>query len=297
MSVSLHRDLIRRYYEDFWNGWNFALAPSLLADDIAFRGSLGVDVQGISEFLSYMDLVRTAFPDFHNFMEDVIAGDAKVFARLRYTGTHRGPVFGIPATGRSITYEGAALFRVHDGKIRQAWVLGDALALLRSLEGATAASTEMSNGRTLAISAATREEARWAAALMSASEPWKTLGRDTAACLRVFDDRTVLPFIARLDRQPCGFMVLRRRGVADSPYIKSLAVAEEFRGQGIGRRLIAFAENLYRQEARSLFVCVSSFNPRARALYERLGYRAVGEFPAYLVAGHSEILLEKRLSA
>jgi RimJ/RimL family protein N-acetyltransferase len=36
-----------------------------------------------------------------------------------------------------------------------------------------------------------------------------------------------------------------------------------------------------------MFLCVSSFNPRARALYERSGYRFVGELPDYVVDGHS----------
>ena len=42
-----------------------------------------------------------------------------------------------------------------------------------------------------------------------------------------------------------------------------------------------------------MFLCVSSFNPRARALYERLGYELVRELTDYIVAGHSELLLRK----
>lgn len=297
MSASAHRGLIRRYYDELWNGWNFSLASELLAEDISFRGSLGFEVRGLPAFLAYMNLVRTAFPDFQNFVEEVVAEENRIFARLRYTGTHRGSIFGMPPTGRSVTYAGAALFTVHAGRIGSGWVLGDALALLRSLEGSSATSSESSNGHLVAIAEATLAERDWAAGLMAASDPWKKLGRDLQACRRVFDDRTALSFIAHCDGEPCGFLVLRRRGVADSPYIKSLGIAEEFRNQGIGRRLIAFAENLYRSEARFLFVCVSSFNPAARSLYERLGYQAVGEFPDYLVSGYSEVLLQKRLSA
>jgi ribosomal protein S18 acetylase RimI-like enzyme len=38
---------------------------------------------------------------------------------------------------------------------------------------------------------------------------------------------------------------------------------------------------------------VSSFNHGARRLYERLGYREVGELANYIVEGYSEILLRK----
>jgi predicted GNAT family acetyltransferase len=48
-------------------------------------------------------------------------------------------------------------------------------------------------------------------------------------------------------------------------------------------------------EARHIFLCVSSFNTEARRLYERRGYRQAGEFPDYVMAGASEILMHKRL--
>jgi len=44
-----------------------------------------------------------------------------------------------------------------------------------------------------------------------------------------------------------------------------------------------------------MFLGVSSFNMRAQQLYQRRGYRKVGEFPDYVIAGASEILMHKRL--
>jgi len=42
-----------------------------------------------------METVRRAFPDFHNRVEELVAEGDKVVARLTYTGTHRGELFGI----------------------------------------------------------------------------------------------------------------------------------------------------------------------------------------------------------
>jgi RimJ/RimL family protein N-acetyltransferase len=42
---------------------------------------------------------------------------------------------------------------------------------------------------------------------------------------------------------------------------------------------------LYRPQAKNLFLCVSSFNHRARALYERLGYAALAELEDYVIPG------------
>ena len=81
-SVALDsKAIVRRYYHDLWNSWNFNSASELIAPDIAFRGSLGVTVRGRVEFLNYVRSVRTAFPDFHNSIDELIAEGDKVAAR------------------------------------------------------------------------------------------------------------------------------------------------------------------------------------------------------------------------
>lgn len=147
----------------------------------------------------------------------------------------------------------------------------------------------------MTITPATEQERDWAASLMAGSEPWVTLGRGFEQCRKPCHDPDFQMFVARAGAQPCGFVLLQRRGVAGSPYIASIAVAEEFRGKGVGTRLLEFAEDLFRDESKHIFLCVSSFNERARKLYERYGYAAVGEFKDYIIPGASEILMHKRL--
>jgi hypothetical protein len=62
---------------------------------------------------------------------------------------------------------------------------------------------------------------------------------------------------------------------------------------GLGTRLIGFAEERIFREWPNVFLCVSSFNPDARRLYERLGYQAIGTLTDYIVAGCDEILMRK----
>ena len=149
--------------------------------------------------------------------------------------------------------------------------------------------------RAIVIAPAGEPDREWAAQLMARSDPWVTLGRRLDACRKICNDSTELLYIGRVESSPRGFILMRRRGVAGSPYIASVAVTEDCRGQGIGSELLRFAENLFHEEARHIFLCVSSFNPLARSLYERCGYRAVGELPDYILKGSSEILMHKRL--
>jgi steroid delta-isomerase-like uncharacterized protein len=135
MSLEENKSLVRRYYEEMWNRWDLALADDLIGEGLTFRGSLGVVVQGRDGFRDYMRAVRRAFPDFHNHIEELVAEGDRVVARLTYTGTHHGELFGIGPTGRRVTYAGVAIFRIEASRITEGWVLGDVHGLMRQLSG------------------------------------------------------------------------------------------------------------------------------------------------------------------
>ena len=138
----------------------------------------------------------------------------------------------------------------------------------------------------------THDEAHACAVMMSTSEPWITLRRDYEACLRVVLDETRERYVAYRGARLAGLLILNLKG-GFVGYIQTVCAAPEFRGTGIGTALMAFAEERIFRDHRNAFICVSDFNPGARRLYERLGYRLVGELTDYVVAGHSELLLRK----
>lgn len=147
----------------------------------------------------------------------------------------------------------------------------------------------------IVITPAQPGDAEWCAQLMSSTEPWITLQRRYDDCLARCRHPEYTLLLAHDSGRRSGFILLHPRGLAGSPYIASVAVAPEFRGRSVGTALVTHAEQLF-PEARHIFLCVSSFNPRARQLYERLGYRQVGELHDYVISGASEIMMQKRLA-
>ena len=125
--------LVRRYYSEVWNAWSAPAVEELISPDIVFHGSIGTAVKGITEFKQYVNRIRSAFPDFHNDTEELIAEGNRVAVRLTYTGTHRGELFGFPGSGKKISYQGLAIFEFKEGKIARGYVLGDTETLKRQL--------------------------------------------------------------------------------------------------------------------------------------------------------------------
>ena len=138
----------------------------------------------------------------------------------------------------------------------------------------------------------TESEARTCARLMAGSEPWVTLGRGYEASLEVIQDATREVYLARQGGEIVGFLILCMTG-AFVGYIQTVCIHPDHRGQGLGARLVDFAEDRILRESPNVFMCVSSFNRGAQRLYQRLGYTVVGELTDYIVPGHSEILLRK----
>jgi ribosomal protein S18 acetylase RimI-like enzyme len=144
------------------------------------------------------------------------------------------------------------------------------------------------------IAPATTRDVEWCARLMAASEPWITLRRDLAGCYEALARPGTELFVAHDDDQPVGFVLVAAYGLAASPYLASIGVAPDARGRGVGSELLRFIERHFAGRGH-LFLLVSSFNDRARALYERHGYARVGELKDFIVDGASEIILHKRL--
>ena len=120
------------------------------------------------------------------------------------------------------------------------------------------------------------EEARVCARLMSTSEPWITLGRNFETSLTIVKDPTREVYVARGENGVAGFVILCLTG-AFVGYIQTVCVDPHHRGQGLGTKLVEFAEEKILRVSPNVFMCVSSFNDGARRLYQRMGYTAIGE--------------------
>jgi len=139
------------------------------------------------------------------------------------------------------------------------------------------------------------DEIEICARMMSDLEPWITLVRDYEASVATLSVPTKEVYLAMIEEQIAGFTILNMQG-GFIGYVQTLCVAPEFRNKGIGSELMSFAEQRIFKETPNVFICVSSFNPKALRLYQRLGYEVIGELKDYIIPGHGEIILRKTIS-
>lgn len=84
-------------------------------------------------------LLLDAFPDLKIHIEDMVAEGDRVASRLTISGTHQGPLFGMPATGRRASIEAMDIIRFRDGRMIEHWGVLDMMGLMQQLGAASSA--------------------------------------------------------------------------------------------------------------------------------------------------------------
>lgn len=119
--TSKNKDLMRRIYEEMWNGAKPALAAELFARP-----------EGVERFVSQF---LFSFPDLKHRVEGMIAEGDQVAVRFSANGTHSGLWLDLAPTGRSIQYTGVTLARIEGEKIVDHHTWWDKASLVDQLKG------------------------------------------------------------------------------------------------------------------------------------------------------------------
>ena len=123
----------RRVYEDLFNGGNLDVAEELVASDFFnHEAPHGMD-RGPEGTRGLANMLRTAFPDLHFEIEELIAEDDTVAGRLSMSGTHEGPLMGMHPTGHSMRQDHMHFVRFRDGKAVEHWGVRDDLSMMQQL--------------------------------------------------------------------------------------------------------------------------------------------------------------------
>jgi steroid delta-isomerase-like uncharacterized protein len=135
MSLEANKAIVMQLYEEIFNKGDLDLANKLIAPnainhDPQLPPGVPIGPQGLKAAVT---MLRSAFPDDHHTIEDLVAEGDKVVVRLTHNGTHQGTFLGLPPTGKHITNTSIHIFRFADGKLVEAWANRDDLGLMQQL--------------------------------------------------------------------------------------------------------------------------------------------------------------------
>lgn len=123
----------REYIDRVWNDHDVDALDTLASD--SYRRHLGPTEASLDRSAQKERLrkLQHALPDVRFSVDDLIAEGDRVVFRVTVTGTHRGEMFGVPATGRAVAYSAIDILRFEGDQVVEHWGFGDSAALLRQL--------------------------------------------------------------------------------------------------------------------------------------------------------------------
>ena len=128
-----NKDVIKAFLEDVINQGRLERANDLVKEDFVELDPLPGQVQGREGLKAVIHALRSAFPDMHWVVNEMVAEGQKVVTRFVWTGTHRGVFLGIPPTGRNVEVKGVVIDRLEDGKMADSRILMDTMGLMQQL--------------------------------------------------------------------------------------------------------------------------------------------------------------------
>jgi steroid delta-isomerase-like uncharacterized protein len=126
------RELAARFYHEVLNAKRLEALDELIAEDFVEHGR--PPVHGLDGFRSFVGGLLGALPDFEFRVHDWIEQGDRVVARCEAMGTHRGELFGFPATGKLVTWTAIHIWRGADGRLVERWSEADVLGIIEQLK-------------------------------------------------------------------------------------------------------------------------------------------------------------------
>ena len=122
------KDFYRRYNQAC-NEHRFADLGAFVADEIQVDGQR----QDLPGYIAALEEWVRGFPDYRWDLQRLLVDGNQIAAHFIDTGSHLGRFLDIPATGRTVTTQEFAIYRVEAGKIAEVWGTADNLGLIEQL--------------------------------------------------------------------------------------------------------------------------------------------------------------------
>jgi|SRR5690606_4868878 len=85
------------------------------------------------ELKTHIELTEKGLPNYQLTAIDIIAEGEKVAVRAMAEGVHQGDLFGVPPTGRNVSFEFLIVYEIKNQKIVDHWLQFDTMNLMQQV--------------------------------------------------------------------------------------------------------------------------------------------------------------------
>jgi len=131
-----NKAIVRRFNKEFIEGGNMQVFNDTVAPDFKNYTAPAGSPKGPEGILYFFNqFLRPAFPGFTVEVIDQVAEGDKVVTRKAFHCTHKGEIFGIPATEKSVVINVIDIIRLREGKYIEHWNVADWQSVIMQLSG------------------------------------------------------------------------------------------------------------------------------------------------------------------
>ena len=131
-NIDANKTLVKRYFKAIEDSDMFAV-DAIVAE--LYKDRVPDRAPGRAPLKDAVRSLRAAFPDLRSTVTHIVAEGDLIAVHNRVTGTHRGVLGDLPATGNCVDFTAFQLFRVDGGMLAEHWEIADEATLMRQLGG------------------------------------------------------------------------------------------------------------------------------------------------------------------
>jgi steroid delta-isomerase-like uncharacterized protein len=132
MTPEDRKSTIRRLTDQLWNQGNLEVCDEIFAENCSFHDP-NFEIDGVQGMKQQAQSLRTANPDLHMDVHDILVDGDLTATRWTMGGTAQGDFRGIPGTGKTFVMTGMVMDKWEGDRIVEEWVNYDLMGTLQQI--------------------------------------------------------------------------------------------------------------------------------------------------------------------
>ena len=158
MTIEVNKAVARRLYEEAITQQRPEVLEEIVAADAIDESGATAGREG---FYQHLQRISDTVGNVRATVTDLVAEGDRVVVWWQMEGVHRGPLFGVPPSGRPFSGRSVSWITFRDGQIIRYNVLADRLGIIQQLDGQRLAGRRIRRRRGCSVRGPAADGRRW----------------------------------------------------------------------------------------------------------------------------------------